>query len=364
MNLQVDGRSLWDASGNGNAMLTTSRPRSEMIYGGQVRSILSVVVPCYNEEAVIKELYRRVTLVCRNLVEDNYELIFVNDGSSDETWPIMQLLADGDDRVIAIDLSRNHGHQLALSAGLSLARGERILVIDADLQDPPELLPEMMQLMDQGADVVYGQRNARDGETWFKRVSAGIFYRLLLRMTDVPIPLDTGDFRLMSRRVLDTLLAMPECQRFIRGMVAWIGFRQVPLHYSRDKRFAGETKYPLRKMLAFAIDAITGFSILPLRISLYLASLFIGFAGLLMTYVLFSWLYLGAVPGWTSQFLGMLIFASVQLFSLAVIGEYLGRIYMQAKLRPLFIIREIVTASPAERRPVTIEDFAPGIERS
>jgi dolichol-phosphate mannosyltransferase len=364
MGFQVDGRSSLDASANGKTMLATSRSHLEALHGGQVRALLSVVVPCYNEKGAIKELYRRVTKVCRNLVDGNYELILVNDGSSDETWPILQQLADRDDRVVAIDLSRNHGHQLALSAGLSLARGERILVIDADLQDPPELLPQMMQLMDEGADVVYGQRLAREGETWFKRVSARVFYRLLLRLTDVPIPLDTGDFRLMSRRVLDTLLAMPECQRFIRGMVAWIGFRQVPLHYYRDKRFAGETKYPLHKMLTFAVDAITGFSILPLRISLYLASLFIGFAGLLMIYVLSSWLYLGAVPGWTSQFMGMLIFASVQLFSLAVIGEYLGRIYMQAKHRPLFIIREIVTATAAERRPVTVEDFAPVCERS
>jgi dolichol-phosphate mannosyltransferase len=333
-----------------------------MMHEGQVRSTLSVVVPCYNEQAVIRELYRRVTTVCRSLVGGDYELVLVNDGSSDGTWPLLQLLAHSDDRVVAIDLSRNHGHQLALSAGLSLARGERILVIDADLQDPPELLPKMMQLMDEGADVVYGQRLRRDGETWFKRVSAGVFYRVLLRMTDVPIPLDTGDFRLMTRRVLDVLLAMPEYQRFIRGMVAWIGFRQVPVHYRREKRFAGETKYPLRKMIKFAIDAITGFSIVPLRISLYLASSFIGFAGLLMMYVLFSWLYAGAVPGWTSQYTAMLIFSSVQLFSLAVIGEYLGRIYMQGKHRPLFVIREIVTALPAEGRPVTVGDAARGLK--
>ena len=162
--------------------------------------------------------------------------------------------------MVAVDLSRNHGHQLALSAGLSLARGERILLIDADLRDPPELLSDMMQLMDDGADVVYGQRVGRDGETWFKKVSARTFYRLLLRMTDVAIPRDTGDFRLMNRQVDDALLAIPEYQRFIGGMVAWIGFRQVALRYHRDKRFAGETKYPLGKMLAFALDAITGFS--------------------------------------------------------------------------------------------------------
>jgi len=232
-------------------------------------------------------------------------------------------------------------------------------VIDADLQDPPELLPEMMRLIDDGADVVYGQRLGRDGETWFKKLSATAFYRLLLRMTDVAIPPDAGDFRLMSRQVLDALLAMPEQQRFIRGMVAWIGFRQVPLQYHRDKRFAGKTKYSLRKMLTFAIDAITGFSTTPLRVSLYIAAAFAIFAVLLMIFVLFSWVFLGTVQGWTSILLGMLIFSSVQLLALAVIGEYLGRIYMQTKQRPLFIIREIVSVKPAiERRSLIVGEPA------
>jgi glycosyltransferase involved in cell wall biosynthesis len=315
---------------------------------------LSVVVPCYNEEEVVFELHRRVTAVCRALVGNSYELILVNDGSTDRTWALLQTLAGCDGRVVAIDLSRNHGHQLALSAGLSLAQGQRILVIDADLQDPPELLPEMMQLMDDGADVVYGQRMQRDGETWFKKVSAAIFYRLLLRMTDVKIPSDTGDFRLMARRVVDAFLSMPEHQRFIRGMVAWIGFRQVPLRYHRDRRFAGETKYPFRKMLNFAVDAITGFSTVPLRMSLYLAFLFIGLAGVLIFYVLYSWFLLGVVRGWTSIFLVMLIFVSVQLFSLAVIGEYIGRIYVQTKQRPLFIIREMVSF-PTSNEPQAAE---------
>jgi len=330
-----------------------------MSHQTEARSRLSVVIPLYDEEAVVPEFYRRVTTVCRTLVGDSYELIFVNDGSRDNTWTILQMLAHRDDRVVAVDLSRNHGHQLALSAGLSLVRGERVLVIDADLQDPPELLPDMMQLMDDGADVVYGQRIAREGETWFKKVSARVFYRLLLCMTDVPIPRDTGDFRLMSRQVVDALLTMPEYQRFIRGMVAWIGFRQVPLRYHRDKRFAGQTKYPLGKMLTFALDAITGFSIAPLRVSIYLASCFVGLAGLLAIYVLVGWLYLGVVAGWTSIFLGMLLFSAVQLFSLGVIGEYLGRIYMQIKQRPLFIIREIVTAPPADQpEPLKVEELA------
>ena len=330
-----------------------------MMHESQVRLMLSVVVPCYNEEAVIPELHRRVTACCHDLVGDDYELVLVNDGSSDRTWAQLRTLAESDRRVVAINLSRNYGHQLALSAGLSLARGERVLTIDADLQDPPELLPEMMRLMDDGADVVYGQRIGRDGETWFKKATATAFYRLLLRLTDVQIPPDTGDFRLMSRQVLDALLAMPEYQRFIRGMVAWIGFRQVPIRFQRERRFAGETKYPLRKMVAFAVDAITGFSVVPLRASLYIALFCLLFAILLMSYVMFSWLYLGAVPGWTSMFLGILILSSAQLFSLAIVGEYLGRIYMQSKQRPLFIIREIVTAPPtAEQRSVLVNELA------
>jgi polyisoprenyl-phosphate glycosyltransferase len=330
-----------------------------MSHEGRVLTQLSVVIPCYNEQAVIQELHRRLTRACRSQVGDRYELVLVNDGSSDKTWAILQELAHNDDRIVAADLSRNYGHQLALSAGLSLARGERVLVIDADLQDPPELLPEMMRLMDEGADVVYGKRIERDGETWFKKVSARAFYRLLLRITDVPIPPDTGDFRLMTRQVVNALLSMPEQQRFIRGMVTWIGFRQVPLEYRRDRRLAGETKYSFRKMFTFAVDAITGFSIIPLRISLYVASVFIIIAFFLMIFVIVSWLYLRTVQGWASVFLGMLIFASVQLFALAVIGEYLGRIYIQTKQRPLFIIREIVSIPPAREEPALDSESSP-----
>jgi dolichol-phosphate mannosyltransferase len=320
------------------------------------------VIACYNEEAVIQELYRRVTRTCRSLVGDSYELLVVNDGSLDQTWPMLQALAHNDDRIVAVDLSRNYGHQLALSAGLSLARGERILVIDADLQDPPELLPEMMRLMDDGADVVYGQRLERDGETWFKKLSASAFYRLLLQMTDIPIPPDAGDFRLMARRVLDALLAMPEQQRFIRGMIAWVGFRQVPLQYHRDRRFAGETKYPLTKMLRFAVDAITGFSTAPLRVSLYIAAAFAILAMVLVFFVIVSWIFLGTVRGWASMLVAMLMFSSVQLFALAVMGEYLGRMFMQIKQRPLFIIREIVSGTAIEQSSLEIREPAHSAE--
>jgi len=229
---------------------------------------LSIVVPCFNEEACLPTLHERLTAAARGAAGDDYEIVLVNDGSRDSTWPIMRRLADEDPHVVGVNLSRNHGHQLALTAGLDLCRGEVILIIDADLQDPPELLPQMLETMRRdGADVVYGVRRSRAGETPFKRATAHGFYRLLSRATEVDIPLDAGDFRLMSRRALDALLAMPEQARFIRGMVAWIGFKQAPFTYDRDRRFAGETKYPLRKMIRFAFDALTGFSSAPLTYS-------------------------------------------------------------------------------------------------
>src|SRR6201989_2721541 len=240
------------------------------------RPALSVVAPCFNEEHVLPEFLQRVGLVLDGLVSKaggTAEIVLVDDGSRDATWQIMTGAAARDSRVVAVRLMRNHGHQLALTAGLSVCRGERILIIDADLQDPPELLRDMMALMagadgKGGADVVYGQRRQRDGESLFKRATAAAFYRLIGRMTDVEIPLDAGDFRLITRRVLDLLIAMPERHRFVRGMVAWIGGRQVPLPYDRKARVAGESKYPLTKMLRFAADAITAFSVVPLMASM------------------------------------------------------------------------------------------------
>ncbi len=229
---------------------------------------LSIVVPCFNEEPCLEALYERLTAAARAAVGNDYELLLVNDGSQDGSWPLMRGLSARDAHVVAINLSRNHGHQLALTAGLDLCRGDHVLIIDADLQDPPELLPAMLEtIRSEDADVVYGVRRSRAGETAFKRATAHGFYRLLSRATEVDIPVDTGDFRLMSRRALDALLAMPEQARFIRGMVAWIGFKQVPLVYDRAERMAGETKYPVRKMFRFALDALTGFSSAPLKLA-------------------------------------------------------------------------------------------------
>jgi dolichol-phosphate mannosyltransferase len=303
---------------------------------------LSIVVPCYNEQACLPVLHERLSDAARKAVGDDYEIVLVNDGSRDGSWPIMQRLASGDPRVVAINLSRNHGHQLALTAGLDLSRGDHVLIIDADLQDPPELLPGMLDAMrENDADVVYGVRKSRKGDTAFKRATAHGFYRLLSRATEVEIPLDTGDFRLMSRRALDAFLAMPEQARFIRGMVAWIGFKQVPFAYDRDQRLAGETKYPLGKMVRFALDALTGFSSAPLKLASHVGlALSVG-SILLILYIGYAWATGQIIQGWTSLMLVVVIIGAVQMFVLALMGEYIGRLYNEVKGRPLYIVQEI-----------------------
>ena len=311
---------------------------------------LSIVIPCYNEEACLPELHRRISEAAKATVGESYELVLVNDGSSDRSWAAMRDLARTDPRLVAINLSRNHGHQLALTAGLDLCAGERILIIDADLQDPPELVGPMMAEMDaRDADVVYGVRRARAGETAFKKATAALFYRALARLTDTHIPLDTGDFRLMSRRALDALLSLPEQARFIRGMVAWIGFRQVPFAYDRAERHAGRTKYPIAKMIAFALDAITGFSTAPLRFASHVGLALVAASLLLLVYIAIGWLSGSAIQGWTSLMLVVVVLGAVQMFVLGMIGEYLGRLYIEAKRRPLYIVSEI--AGRAEGRP-------------
>ena len=311
---------------------------------------LSVVVPCFNEELVVRELCLRLKSTCEAAGVTNYEILLVNDGSRDGTWEAITAQCKVDCRILGVNLSRNHGHQLALSAGLSLCRGERILVIDADLQDPPELLPQMMRLMDEGADVVYGQRKSRAGESAFKILTAKLFYRLLRRVADTGIPVDAGDFRLMRREVVDVLNSMPEHHRFIRGMVSWIGYHQVPLLYDRAQRASGKTGYSLARMVRFALDAITGFSIAPLRFATYVAGAFLLLAALLAVYVLYSAIFLGGVRGWASLFLAFLVFSSVQLFCLGLMGEYIGRIFVESKRRPLFMIKEVHHGTPASEQ--------------
>ncbi|MEO7690111.1 MAG: glycosyltransferase family 2 protein [Sphingomonas sp.] len=306
------------------------------------RPALSIVVPCYNEAACLEMLHARVSAAAKVAVDEDYEILFVNDGSRDESWPVMQRLSEGDPRLVAINLSRNHGHQLALTAGLDLCAGQQILIIDADLQDPPELLSDMRATMtDQQADVVYAVRRKREGESIFKKVTAAAFYRVLDRVTDTPIPLDTGDFRLMSRRALDAFLSLPEQARFIRGMVAWIGFRQVPFLYDRAERHAGESKYPLGKMIRFALDAVTGFSTAPLRFASHVGLALTGASMLLFVYIAIGFLTGSAVQGWTSTMLVVVLLGAVQMFVLGMIGEYLGRLYVESKRRPLYLVADV-----------------------
>ena len=324
---------------------------------------LSIVVPCFNEAECLGVLHARLGAAAQAVVGDDYEIVLINDGSRDASWSIMAGLAATDPHLVALDLSRNHGHQLALTAGLDLCRGQYIFVVDADLQDPPELLGPMMETMaKEEADVVYGVRTERAGETVFKKATAAAFYRLLKSATDVDIPLDSGDFRLMTRRALSVFLAMPEQARFVRGMVAWSGFRQVPFAYSREARFAGETKYPLSKMIRFALDALTGFSTAPLRLASH-AGLWLAFGSLLLVvYIFGAWLSGQTIAGWTSLMLVVVVLGAIQMFVLGMIGEYIGRLYTQAKNRPLDIVQNIAGGSVA-KATLGIDASAPSIEK-
>jgi glycosyltransferase involved in cell wall biosynthesis len=304
------------------------------------RVALSVVAPCYNEDEVLREFHRRTSAVCQAITDD-HELVLVDDGSRDDTWKLMQELAAADPHVVAVKLSRNHGHQLALTAGLNVCRGERILIIDADLQDQPELLPEMLKMMDEEhAGVVYGQRRHRTGESAFKLWTASAFYRVLNRLSDTPIPMDTGDFRLMTRQALDVLNQMPERHRFVRGMVSWIGFKQVPFLFNRDSRFAGETKYPLKRMVKLAMDGLVGFSTWPVKLALLMSGVAALFAAVCLLITLIA-LFVSASAAWPFLFSVIGLLGAAQFFLLAMYGEYLVRTHQQTLGRPLFVIERI-----------------------
>jgi dolichol-phosphate mannosyltransferase len=304
---------------------------------------LSVVAPCYNEEQGLLAFVERMEAACRapTGAGGSYEIILVNDGSSDATWPCMQALAKTRPGVIAVNLSRNHGHQLAVTAGLAVARGERVLIIDADLQDPPELLAEMNAKMNEGFDVVYGRRRVRAGETAFKRLSAHLYYRLLSRLSDVRIPADTGDFRLMTRRMVDRLNAMPEQDRYLRGMVAWLGGAQTEVLFDRPQRAAGETGYSLAKMIRLSLAGLTSFSTRPLHIAALFTAAGVFCGGLFALYSLWSLASGHVIPGWTSLAMLVILFSTCQLACLAVLSLYVSRIFVEVKQRPLFLIDSV-----------------------
>jgi dolichol-phosphate mannosyltransferase len=303
--------------------------------------LLSIVVPMYFEENVVKECYRRLTAVT-SASNIDYELIFVNDGSTDMTQQLLEAIALKDKNVKVINFSRNFGHQIAVSAGLDKARGDAVVIIDADLQDPPELIADMLKLWEKGYDVVYGKRKKRDGESFFKLFPAKMFYRVFNSMSCIPIPMDTGDFRLLDRKVVEVFKKMPEQNRFLRGMSSWIGFKQIAIEYERDERFAGETKYPLNKMLKLASDGILSFSSKPIRF-IELIGIIMLFMGLLCSVYLLSSAVIGFKVSnsyWTSLFIAITIIGGLQLFSIGILGEYVTRIYDQSKGRPLYIIEK------------------------
>jgi len=308
---------------------------------------LDIVVPCFNEEAVIEQTHRRLAQVARGIAAIRTTVIYVDDGSRDGTLGRLRAIAAGDPQVRIVALSRNFGHQYALTAGLDASTGDAVAVIDADLQDPPEVIPEMVARWRDGADVVYGVRATRQGETAFKRGTAHVFYRLLQTLGNADIPADVGDFRLLDRRVVDTLRDMPERDRFLRGLVVWAGFRHEGVSYERLPRAAGQTKFPFSRMFSFALDGIFSFSTVPLRLASYLG-LFVSVLSMVgVVYAFYIKLFtVGVIPGWAAQWIGTLFLGGVQLLSLGVIGEYVGRIYGEVKRRPLYVVKERIGFDP------------------
>ena len=303
---------------------------------------ISVIIPMYNEEKVVKECYKRITNVLTNLNDYDYEIVFIDDGSKDKTFELLQEIAIFDMNVKVISFTRNFGHQAAVIAGLKVVDGECAIIIDSDLQDPPELIPEMIKLWEDGNKIIYGKRKKRKGESIFKLVSAKLFYKALNMLSDIEIPRDTGDFRLVDKEAIKVINEMPEHNKFLRGLWSWTGFKQVPFEYEREKRFAGKTKYPFRKMMKLAQDGIIGFSTKPLKIVGALGIFSIIISIVILIYSLLSYILKlnNLEPGWTSIMVTVTLFSGVQLVSLWVISEYIGRIYDESKSRPQYIINK------------------------
>jgi len=321
--------------------------------------ILSLVIPIFNEGETIPELDRRLKQLLSAVprLGDRWEVVFVDDGSKDESRALLDGLAATESRYKVLGFSRNFGHQIAITAGVDRASGDAVVVMDADLQDPPEVIVEMMERFYQGFDVVYAVRRKRHGETLFKKITAATFYRFMRAMTGVDIPVDTGDFRLMSRPVVMALRALREHHRFVRGLVAWIGFKQTAVLYDRPARFAGNTKYPLKKMIKFALDGVTSFSVVPLRVATWLGVCAGLFAVAIGAWALYERLFSGTVPGWTTLMLAIAFGFSAQLLMTGILGEYIGRIYEEIKRRPLYIVEHQVNLV-AEPEPLSATDIS------
>lgn len=331
-------------------------PQENIVLDALTQPIYSIVAPVFNEEETLPHFYKRVVQVMEQVGEP-FELVLVNDGSRDGSYRVMQEMHERDPRVRVIDFSRNFGHQIAISAGLDYALGKAVVVIDSDLQDPPEVIPSLIARWKLGAEVVYAQRATRQGETKFKLLTASLFYRLIGRITSVSIPRNVGDFRLMDRSVVDTLVKMREHHRFMRGLSAWVGFRQEAVQYDRQERFAGTTKYPLTKMIKFSMDAITSFSHLPLQLATSFGFLLAGISLLGIIVAIFLRLVTGAIVGQASTLILVLFLGGIQLIFLGIIGEYLGRIYDEVRARPLYVVhhtlgtqkREVPQEPPLQR---------------
>jgi len=303
--------------------------------------VFSIVAPIFNEKENLPELHHRISTVMDSTGE-SWELLLIDDGSQDGSTAVIRDLAEKDPRVRPVIFARNFGHQLAVSAGMDYSRGQAVVIIDSDLQDPPEVILDLIAKWKEGYEVVYAVREEREGESWFKEVTASMFYRFINKITSVPIPLDTGDFRLMDRKVVDVLNRMREHHRFIRGMSVWVGFKQTGVKYRRAARFAGTTKYPLRKMIRFASDAITGFSYIPLQLATYLGFISAGISILAIPFVIAIRLWGSHEPllGQATTLIVVLFLGGVQLISLGILGEYIGRLYEESKGRPLYVVRE------------------------
>ena len=306
-----------------------------------MKELISIVVPMYFEEEVAQECYNRITAVM-NSNHYNYELVFVNDGSTDRTLEILEQLAMNDNRMKVISFARNFGHQIAVTAGIDYAKGDAIVIIDADLQDPPEVIPELVNKWLEGFDVVYAKRKKRKGETLFKLLTAKYFYKFLNYMSDIDIPKDTGDFRLIDRKVAAVFRKMTEKNRFVRGMFSWIGFTQTYIEYERDERFAGETKYPFKKMIKFASDGIIAFSSKPLKLVMTLGSASVLVSIIVLLYSILTRLFGHEVqPGWASIMVAITFFSGIQLLGLGIVGQYIARIYDESKNRPIYIVKDV-----------------------